>query len=227
MPYYLIARGINCHILEPGLHIETKDYDFHLVADSFQAFQSQAQAFLEAIQKAGPAPTEPGHPVLSMTPGADRSYLHISVHAHRCIDLTWLDSKDFGRFTAAFGAPESISPGEGFPSVKVMCYQQLKGRLRLSTGDVTVVAKRTEAEAAVESEAGEHAAGVGSEEMGSEEAGCYFPLEFTIDSMPTWRVKKDQRQLVKLQLAEKFDAIRMRKKKKRKKGPEEGAVSPR
>ena len=77
------------------------------------------------------------------------------------------------------------------------------------------------------SEAGEHAAGVGSEEMGSEEAGCYFPLEFTIDSMPTWRVKKDQRQLVKLQLAEKFDAIRMRKKKKRKKGPGEGAVSPR
>ena len=178
------------------------------------AFRAQAEVLLTELQAACPE-TKLGEPVVSMSPGSDPSYLHISVHAHRCIDLTWLATSDYSRFTAAFGAFETISPGEGAPGVKVMCYEQLLGRLQLSTGELKVVESHHEREA--EPVPGEG----GRRTITRDEARCYFPSEFALDAMPSWRVKKDQRQLLKLHLAEKFGAIRVRKKKKKKKREEE------
>ena len=180
-------------------------------------------------------------PVVTMRPGSDRSYLHVSVHAHRCIDLTWLLTRDYERFVATFGTPEMISPGDSLPGVRVMCYEQLKGRLMLSTGEVTVQRRDSVISSPSPSSSDPQApnedplsgvflsstdddgdATTTEAMMEPDEAGSYFPTDFVLSSMPIWRVKKDKRQLIKLKLAERFELIRMRKKKKKKRKKESG-----
>jgi len=59
-----------------------------------------------------------GSACVSMLPGIDPTYLHISVWSHRAVDLSWLSAIDYQRFVARFGAPEAISLNDFTPPIK-------------------------------------------------------------------------------------------------------------
>jgi len=127
------ARAINANLAEEGLHLETKDYDFMLVADTVVAFEEESQAVLQGLQNMPEL-----HNAEITGDGTTAGYLHIAVHRNRVADISHVPTADMVRWLHKYGAPQLMSmPCPGAPPVVVMPLGQLHDRLlATTTGDV-------------------------------------------------------------------------------------------
>ena len=109
-------------MLHAGLLLQTRDFDFKIVAHSLESFTSQCELCLTALPPAGEC---------ALQRGTSPSFVHLVVHGNRVADFTWCPVEEYAAACAKYGPPERAGFGSasaavpGLAGCAVMPAQQL------------------------------------------------------------------------------------------------------
>eukprot|EP00658_Telonema_sp_P-2_P083819 TRINITY_DN9176_c0_g2_i5.p1 TRINITY_DN9176_c0_g2~~TRINITY_DN9176_c0_g2_i5.p1 ORF type:complete len:268 (-),score=69.10 TRINITY_DN9176_c0_g2_i5:145-948(-) len=92
------ARALNCYLAHAGLQIQTRDFDFKVIARNVGDFIHQCELCILAL----PVPMQPA---CILQPGPSSNFMHLVVYSNRVADFTWLPVPEFVTACAAYGAP--------------------------------------------------------------------------------------------------------------------------